>query len=313
MNSNPSRCSDAEGVKRLLREAGAVAVGIAEAASVSPEEADAYAAWIDRGMHGSMDYLARYGDVRSDPRLLLEGAQSVIVAAFPYAGTTDMPTRGGLRWARYALGDDYHDVLRSRLRGVAEQMEGETRVCVDTAPLRERLWAVRAGVGMIGLNNQLIVPGVGSYVLLGTIISTLRLAPDRANEGNCVECGKCLRACPGGALRHEADGRVTLDARRCLSYISIEQRDGNNDTPLPGKRIYGCDTCQEVCPHNRADLLPTPLPELQPREEILALTEADVLALTPEEYARIFRRSAIKRARLAGLQSNARRLSSEKE
>ena len=304
MSSNHSLCPDSESVKRLVLEAGAVAVGIADADRLPERETEGYARWIADGCNGAMEYLDRYEEVRSDPRMLLEGARSIVVAAFPYAGSVEMPTKGGLRWARYALGDDYHEVLRRRLEEVAGKMEGDTRVCVDTAPLRERLWAVKAGVGFIGLNNQLIVPGVGSYVLLAEIVTTIHLTPDNPSTGTCIHCGRCLYACPGEALKAMPDGRVRLDARRCLSYLTIERRN-DEVINLPKNRIYGCDTCQSVCPHNFEAPLPLPLHEFEPREEILSLTREDLLAMTQEEFSKIFRHSAIKRVKLSGLKRNA--------
>lgn len=290
-------------IRRLTLEAGATASGVARLCEVDPEAEELYARWIAGGCHGEMSYLERYRDVRRDPRLLLEGAESIIVAAFSYF-TPGLFERGdGLKWARYALGRDYHEEVRERLGRVAgaitEATGAQCRVAVDTAPLRERYWAVRAGVGFIGVNNQLIVPGAGSWCVLGEIITTLGLEPDPPCTLTCDGCMRCVRACPGCAL----DGRGGLDARKCRSYLSIEYR--GEDVPEFGDRIYGCDVCQEVCPHN-ASAAPTGVAAFSPRPEILALTRERIAGMEQSEFSRIFSHSAIKRTKLAGLVRNVK-------
>ena len=187
---------------------------------------------------------------------------------------------------------------------------GETRVCVDTAPLRERHWAVRAGLGFTGLNNQLIIPGFGSKIFLTEILWTVGVPPDAPCTASCLRCGACLRACPGKAL--DADGSA-LDARRCLSYLTIEHRGDFPDgapRPAAGQRIYGCDICADVCPYNSPEALAAAtaatLPEFAMRPAVESLkSTADIAALTPDSFAAIFRGSAVRRARLAGLHRNA--------
>lgn len=287
----------------ILRGVGVARFSVCRADDVDDEADALYRDWISEGRHGAMDYLERYPDVRRSPRRLLEGARSIVCCAFPYYTKLEKEPL----FARYALGDDYHSVIRRRLSKAAEAIReaygGETRICVDTAPLRERYWAERSGLGTVGRNNCLIVPGLGSYVFLGEILTTAELTATMAGErSSCGDCGACERACPTGALKN---GRV--DARKCLSYLTIEYRgDFGVDTDLYG-RLYGCDRCQSVCPHN-CGLQSTDIEEFKPREELLALTPADVLEMAPEEYSRLFRNSAVKRARLALLQRNARRL-----
>lgn len=288
-------------IRRSLLGQGAVACGFARAGEVDAADKALYEGWIASGKNADMDYLARYAGVRSDPRLLLDGAESVIAAAFNYY-TPAPEGLGGLRWARYALGDDYHDEARRRLGAVAAEIEAREgaacRVCVDTAPLRERYWARKAGLGFTGLNNMLIIPGAGSWTVLGFIITTLRLEPDMPVEGSCGECGACAAACPGRAL----DGRGGMDARRCRSYLTIEYR--GEELPALGQRIYGCDICQEVCPWNSRYQRPTEIEAFRPRPEILSLTAADIIDMEPERFSSVFRRSAIKRAKLRGLKRN---------
>ncbi|WP_285798962.1 tRNA epoxyqueuosine(34) reductase QueG [Duncaniella freteri] len=291
---------DSEDIKRLVSGTGAVAVGIAATAPVGLDAESLYLQWIAAGKHGGMSYLEKYQDVRRDPRLLLEGAESIIVAAFNYYNRDN----GKLRWARYALGRDYHEEIRERLDAVATAITVTTgaqcRVTVDTAPLRERYWAERAGVGFIGINNQLIVPGAGSWCVLGSIITTLPLDADTPSGRSCDGCMRCVRACPGRAL----DGKGGMDACKCLSYLTIEHRGEYEATP---DRIYGCDVCQEVCPHN-ATAIPTEIGGFSPRAEILGLGCKDILEMEQSEFSRIFTHSAIKRTKLAGLQRNARML-----
>lgn len=254
-----------------------------------------------------MEYMERYSEARHDPRLLLDGAESIIVAAFNYYTPVNHGScvTGGsapLKWARYALGRDYHEEIRDRLSGVAEEITALTgaqcRVTVDTAPLRERYWAMEAGVGFIGINNQLIIPGTGSWVLLGEIITTLPLEADEPCRLSCDGCMKCVKACPGHAL----DGNGGMDAARCMSYLTIEYR---GEGPIGcGDRIYGCDICQEVCPHNSC-ASPSEIAAFAPRESILSLTRDDILTMEQGTFSRIFTHSAIKRAKLAGLLRNA--------
>lgn len=295
----------------MVTEAGAAAVGVARLEAVDPSAEELYRQWIAQGKHGGMAYLEKYQEVRHDPRLLLDGAQSLIVAAFSYF-TPDLYRHDNpeeehrLRWARYALGRDYHEEVRERLTAVAAAITastgGQCRVTVDTAPLRERYWAVRAGVGFIGINNQLIVPGAGSWCVLGEIVTTLQLDADEPSHDRCSGCMKCVRFCPGKAL----DGKGGIDARRCMSYLTVENREEHwsGDT-MPGERIYGCDICQEVCPHN-SEATATRINAFRPRSEILKLTREDILSMGQEEFSRIFSHSAIKRAKLKGLQRNAR-------
>ncbi len=315
-------------IKELLAGAGVFRSAVAQVCQVDEASADDYRAWISEGKHGEMAYLEKYDDLRSDPRRLLDGARSVISCAFNYhwgnGGATadssggDLDGSGVMRpllWAEYALGDDYHDEVRKRLSEVAEKISSATgaecRVCVDTAPLRERYWAVKAGLGFIGLNNQLILPGAGSRFFLGEILTTLPLEPDEpAAPGSCEGCGCCLKACPGKALSAGADGRVTLDARRCLSYLTIEYRGELPEDVRLGRHVYGCDECQRVCPHNRVSPL-SEIVEFKPREAVVALSAERIAEMTQEEFSAIFRRSAIKRTKLSGLQRNALRIIEE--
>lgn len=292
-------------IKQLAFEAGASAAGIVTLGPVDERAESIYRNWIAQGRHGEMGYLEKYADVRHDPRLLLDGARSMIVAAFSYysPGLYDGNKGERLRWARYALGRDYHEEVRERLGRVAEAIttatDAQCRVTVDTAPLRERYWAVRAGIGFIGINNQLIVPGAGSWCVLGEIITTLDLEPDTPCTATCDGCMRCVRACPGHAL----DGHGGMDARRCMSYLSIEYR--GDEIPDFGDRIYGCDICQEVCPHN-AGAKKTVIENFRPRQSILTLTRSDILTMEQSDFSRIFTHSAIKRTKLSGLRRNAR-------
>ncbi len=258
-----------------------------------------------------MAYLENYQDLRRNPASLLEGTKTVISLAFSYrlpSGESRHPL-----FADYALGADYHDVLRSRLEPVCTLIRNlfpgaETRICVDTAPIHERLWAARAGLGFIGRNSMLIVPGIGSRVFLAEILTTAELPADPSmnfESDPCGDCTRCVDACPGQAL--DAQG---VDARRCYSYHTIENREAElpGFVHLRGRRIYGCDICQDACPFNRQDYTGPFLAEFAPRAELRELkTARDVASLDHARYIELFRGSAIRRAKLPQLLRNGRR------
>lgn len=299
-------------VRHACLRAGACAAGFARAEALGPDSACFYAGWLAEGRHASMAYLEKYQDLRTDPGTLLEGARTLISTAFSYKlppGSARHPL-----FADYALGEDYHEVLRRRLAPVCALIEelfpgAATRICIDTAPLHERLWARRAGLGFIGRNSMLIVPacGAGSRVFLAEILTTAELRPDEPlhfDSHPCGDCRRCLDACPGRAL--EGEGR--MDARRCYSYHTIENRQAllPDSVRLRGHRIYGCDICQDACPYNQADYTGPYIPEFAPRPQLEALkTAADVASLDHARYLELFRGSAIRRAKLSQLVRNA--------
>lgn len=305
----------------LLREAGAVAAGFADAAPVPDDETACYNAMLDAGYNAGMAYMANHPDVRRDPRLLLDGAKSVVSMAFSFA-PPKYRDPGKPMIACYAYGDDYHDVLRRRLKGICEILKdefgGEYRICIDSAPIHERYWAEKTGVGKRLDNGMIAVPGYGCEVFLAEIVTTLQLgegdeaaAPEDSMEDICLHCGACRRSCPAGALGEDG----TVDSRRCLSYLTIEHRGEWTDpvyqeameTPQARNTLFGCDICLRSCPLNRG-LAPTRIEEFQPRLEIMELDAGDVMEMKQEEFSRIFARSPIKRAKLAGLQRNCRNL-----
>lgn len=309
---------DTEEIYKILRGCGACAVGTAVAGSVEQSMADRFDSWLDSGHNAGMAYMSNWREIRMDPRLLLEGARSVICTAFAY------PSSSG-PIASYALGEDYHVVLRKVLEYAVERMRavygGEYRICVDSAPILERYWAEKCGVGFRGCNGLIIVPGVGSRVFLAEIVTTLSLSATAPLEASCgADCRRCQQSCPAGAL--QADG--TVDARRCLSYLTIEHRGEWDETgaaamatPAGRATLYGCDICQRVCPHN-SDAEASGLsaekirPEFEPRSEVTALTAQMVAEMTQKEFSWIFRGSPIKRAKLAGLRRNAMNRKSSK-
>ena len=270
--------------------------------------------WLADGCQGEMDYLERNEEKRCDPRLLVEGAQTVVSLALNYCPGTDFP-KGTYRLARYALGKDYHDVMKAKLTalmvnlGLVPQVDG--RAFVDTAPVDEHYWAWRCGLGALGRHTQLIIPKLGTYFFLGELILTVPVAglpeapvyasPWGTYSRACLHCQRCIDACPTGALRMDRG----LDARRCLSYLTIEKR---GDLPegtgrKMGEVIYGCDRCTEACPHN-LHALPTTVSEFQPSPDLLAMTKEDWHHLTMEEYRKLFKGSAVKRAKFEGLVRN---------
>lgn len=327
-------------IRREVFAVGAYACGVVRAMPVTAEAVARYEEWLADGNAGNMDYLWRYGEVRRDPRLLLdgEGARTLIVTLFAYQDNVH-PAEGVPYIAHYALGQDYHDVLRRRLKTVIGQLRprfgGKWRICVDSAPLMERYWAARAGLGVIGDNGCLIVPGVGANFFIATIVTTAQMPTDDPVEGtsHCLGCGRCVRACPTGALR--GDGSV--DARRCISYLTIESHDGIPADIPTGNTLYGCDVCRRACPlaccktdigqgrqleHSEnlensehssvstsgkfAETM-TVLPEFTPDSRLLSMTVADWRALDDEGYAALTAHSAMRRISLDKLRSTLRR------
>lgn len=330
-------------IRREVFAVGAYACGVVRAMPVTAEAVARYEEWLADGNAGNMDYLGRYGEVRRDPRLLLdgEGARTLIVTLFAYQDNVH-PAEGVPYIAHYALGQDYHDVLRRRLKTVIGQLRprfgGKWRVCVDSAPLMERYWAARAGLGVIGDNGCLIVPGVGANFFIATIVTTAQMPTDDPVEGtsHCLGCGRCVRACPTGALR--GDGSV--DARRCISYLTIESHDDIPADIPTGNTLYGCDVCRRACPlaccktdigqgrqlehseHSEnlessehssvstsgkfAETM-TVLPEFTPDSRLLSMTVADWRALDDEGYAALIAHSAMRRVSLDKLRFTLRR------
>lgn len=294
-------------IKAAARRLGFAACGVAAAAPVSAERAARFRRWIAEGRHGTMDYLAGNIDKRLDPRRLFEGARTVVCVALNYFPEAPVGAPDGYTLARYAYGRDYHDVVRARLRtlmsalGLQEFADG--RAFCDTAPIDERYWAVQAGIGWQGRNCQLIVPGAGSYFFLGELLLRHEAdAYDHPLPPRCGNCRRCIEACPAAAL--SADG---IDARRCLSYLTIEHRG-----PLPdvagaqmGRCIYGCDRCAEACPWNRF-ASPSADAAFRPAAALCDMAPADWHTLTPERYRQLFKGSAVKRTKYEGLVRNIR-------
>ena len=300
-------------IKAEAESLGFFACGVVPAAPVDAETAAAVRRWISKGSQATMDYMANYTEKRLNPCLLVPGTKSIVSLAMNYAPAKTMPETE-YQLAAYAYGQDYHDVVKARLRQLAEHIppkEGyETRVFVDTAPLDERYWAWRCGLGWQGRSGQLILPKGGTYFFLGEIVLPYEAdAYDTPIENRCGTCHACIDACPGQALR----GDGTLDANRCLSYLTIENR--GDLPPGTGQKMgacfYGCDRCAEVCPWNRF-AKPTEVEEFRPSEQLLQMTREDWEQLTVEQYRAIFKGSAVKRAKFEGLKRNIKALARKK-
>jgi epoxyqueuosine reductase len=290
-------------------------VGVA-AAEPTPET-EFLRRWVARGFAGEMDYLVRRLEERVDPRRVLEGARSIVAVSLVHDPGIEEPSRGHAHGtvARYAGGDDYHHVLRERLRAYEAGLEilaGQpirTRSYVDTGPVLERVYAARSGLGWIGKNTCLIDPELGSHLFLGVVITDLALRANAPEPDHCGTCRACLDACPTQAF----EAPYVLDATRCLSYATIEQRGAIPDAmrEAQGNRVFGCDVCQEVCPWNsrrRRRIPPDPLglrARLTPRSEWRAPALEWLLALDEESWQRATRRTAMRRAGRRGLLRNA--------
>ncbi len=290
-------------------EIGFHKVGIVRADSLVPES-ERLREWLASGFHGEMAWMEREPEKRGDPRLLFPPARSVIVVALNYYTPqehSDDPSTGKI--SRYAWGDDYHDVMRGKLEVLAEFVRSfdesaETKICVDTAPIMDKAWAVRAGLGWLGKHSNVITTDYGSWVFLGEILVSLELdETGDAVPDHCGTCTACIDACPTAAIT----APYVVDSTKCLSYTTIELRSPELSDDISDNLngwLYGCDICQDVCPWNRFEK-PTEEKRFEPRPGNVSANLNEVLSLSPEEYAERFRRSAIKRTKLSGLQRNA--------
>lgn len=322
-----ARVSFSDQVRAEARALGFDAVGIARAGPDVALDADfaRYQGFVAAGMQGEMGWLARYGDVRArlDGEGILPGARSVVCVARRYGVERDAaaqtPVVSGI--ARYARGRDYHGFLRRRLRRLAAFVRSlgapagplpravHARPLCDEEPVLERAWAVRAGLGFVGKNGMLIVPGLGSMLLLGEVVTTLELEPDttRWNE-RCGSCARCLEACPTGAFA----APFVLDPRRCVSYLTIEHRSAVAPELRPGigHHLFGCDDCQTVCPFNAGVAARAPLPEddgdpFAPLERWSRTSLEELLSMDDAAWRALAEGTPLKRAGRAGLARNA--------
>jgi epoxyqueuosine reductase len=283
------------------------ACGIANATALQEESAHVEQ-WLEGKHEGEMGYLTRNKEKRYDPRLLVEGTKSIVTVLYNYFPKQQIDDNDRYKIAKYAYGADYHDVLKRKMRQLLERIESQTgelegtRVFVDSAPVLDRAWAVRCGLGFIGKNTTLIHPKKGSFFFIGHLFLPIELTETGQELTNrCGRCTKCLDACPTGAL----EAPFQMDARKCISYLTIEYKgnfDGLDPKTFKGW-MYGCDICQDVCPYNRFSL-PNMEPEFQPSQRLLDMREKDWKNLSKADFEELFKHSAVKRAGYEGLKRN---------
>src|SRR5213594_1250775 len=309
-----------EAIKQEAHRLGFDAVGISRVAAESEDAATPLPqflhrrllGWLQRGYHGTMDWMERDPVRRADPQQVLSGCRSVISLGMNYYTPHRADERPGYgRIARYAWGEDYHEVLKQRL----EQLEGRirtlapgagTRWYVDTGPVMEKAWAQQAGLGWVGKHSNLVSHRYGSWLLLGEILTTIDLDPDEPGTDLCGSCTLCLRACPTGAITEP----YVVDARKCISYLTIElHRPGDEIpaelTPKLSNRIFGCDDCLDICPYN-VNASPTMERAFHPSPLTLAPYLTGLSELSEQTFTATFRRSPLRRAKFQGLLRNVR-------
>lgn len=306
----------ADTIKHEARAQGFDAVGIAAVPALADSPASAshllarLQRWLTQGYHATMVWIAGRPDRRTDPRQVLPGCRSIVVVGMNYLTAHRADERPGFgRIARYAWGKDYHDVLMRKLVQLETSIRqlapsAVTKSYVDTGPIMEKAWAQQAGLGWIGKHSNLVSAQFGSWLLLGEILTTLELSADVPATDLCGSCSLCVRACPTQAIPDP----YVVDARRCISYLTIEFRGERSDIPDElstgmGNHIFGCDDCLDVCPFNlRAD--PTTEPAFQPSSLTLAPDLEKLSTMDESSFAVLFQQSPIKRPKLAGFQRN---------
>jgi epoxyqueuosine reductase len=290
-------------------------IGFVRAEVMSEQEAH-LREWLSRGYHGEMKWIERDPAQRADPRQLFPQARSVVVVAMNYY-TPHQHSVGGAtgKVSRYAWGDDYHDVVGEKLRALLiwikdQWPDADGKICVDIQPTMDKAWAERAGLGWIGKHTNLITRDFGSWVFLGELLLNLELDYDEvAVADQCGSCTLCLDACPTEAIAEP----YVVDANLCISHATIESRAAEISPEVADRLegwLYGCDICQDVCPWNQMTPATTEL-RFEPRDGNVNASLPEILELTPEAYAARFRRSAMKRAKLTGLQRNAQAILNE--
>jgi len=302
--------SSGDSIRSFAREVGFDLVGFASASRMG-EEGARLEEWLARGYHGSMQWLASNVEKRVDVRELLPSARSVIVVARNYYTPhqhSDAPDAAKI--SRYAWGRDYHRILPKKLRAIEEHIRTidpsvESRSWVDTGPIMEKQWAVRAGLGWMGKHSNVITRQLGSWVFLGVILTSLELDADEPIPDFCGSCTRCLDACPTGAIVEP----YVVDGSRCISYVTIEQKPKLEIAPELGERLegwaFGCDICQDVCPWNRFEQ-PTDEPSFEPRDGMLDLTVETLRTMSDEEFLERFAGTPVMRAKADGMRRNAR-------
>ena len=294
--------------KEEARRLGFDQIGIARAEFMDPE-ARRLEQWLNAGSHGKMTYMERHFDKRVDPTLLVPGAKSVISLSYNYYTEARQTDKDAPQISKYAHGKDYHHVLKRKLRTLFTFLEDHVgkvsgRCFVDSAPVLERDWARRSGLGWIGKNTMLIQKNQGSYFFLAELIVDVVMDYDQPIGDYCGTCRKCIDACPTEAI--SSDGYV-MDGSKCISYLTIELKEAIPDE-FAGKMenwAFGCDICQEVCPWNRF-AQEHQEPEFVPHPDLLEMEKKDWEEITEEVFRRIFKGSAVKRTKFAGLQRNLR-------
>ena len=292
-------------IKRLARQHGFLHCGFSRADFLE-NEAPRLEAWLKSGHHGSMTYMENHFDKRLAPRLLVPGAKTVISLIYNYYPEEPLPDKDNFKIAKYAYGEDYHFVIKRKLRTLLEDMrtyigEIEGRAFVDSAPVLERPWAKRAGIGWIGKNSLLLNRSHGSFFFLAELVIDLDVTPDTPMGDFCGTCTACMDACPTDALSTP----YVVDSNRCISYLTIELKDA-----IPAQYqgemqdwIFGCDICQDVCPWNRF-ARPHNEPDFSPNDDLKDMQKQDWLELTEETFRKVFKKSAVKRTKYNGLKRN---------
>lgn len=292
-------------VKETASNLGFQGCGIAKAEKLEGEESH-LESWLNKGLHGEMAYMANHFDKRLDPTVLVPGATSVISLLYNYFPAQDIAPNESYKIAKYAYGEDYHFVIKDKLKKFMTILQEEIgefsgRVFVDSAPVMERQWAERAGLGWIGKNSLLLNRSLGSFFFIAEIIVDLDLGYDSPINNYCGSCTKCIDACPTSAITQAG----VVDGSRCISYLTIELKDMISES-FKGQMedwIFGCDICQDVCPWNRF-AKPTEETKFSPHEDLESMSKNDWQEITQDVFSKLFKKSAVKRTKYAGLKRN---------